>query len=96
MLRIMVERGMVRRIGIARLVPAQNSSCKPDFDAMVAYVAAQYGPPDENFQRGTRESYRAAFDFKDHAHIKIMSGLHSDNKSCLELIMHYGPSTAAQ
>jgi len=94
MLRIMVQRGVVRRIGAGHIVPAQGATCRPNFDALVAYVTAQYGPPDESFQRGTRDSYRAGFAFEDHAYIEIMSGMHVDNKSCLELIMAYAPSSA--
>lgn len=95
-LRIMVERGLVRRIGLARLEPAQNSSCKADFDALVAYVSAQYGPPDEVFRRGTKESYRASYAFEDHAVIQIMSGLNSDGRYCIDSIMHYAPSILTQ
>jgi hypothetical protein len=75
LLSFMMERGILRRIGAMRAGPAENGTCKSEFDAMVDYLASQYGPPDRTSQRGTWEFYEASFAFEDHGVIELLTDL---------------------
>lgn len=94
-LSFMIERGIVRRISATRGAPAPNGSCKAEFDAMVGYLASQYGPPDTAFQRGTREFYKADFEFEDHAYIELLTGFFEKHGTCVDTVMYYSSSAVA-
>lgn len=96
LLNFMMERGVLRRIGAMRGAPADNGTCKSEFDAMVDYLASQYGPPDTVFQRGPGESYVASFMFGDHGVIELRTGLMERHKVCIDNIMHFSSSAYAQ
>ena len=96
LLSFMMERGILRRIGAMRAGPAENGTCKSEFDAMVDYLASQYGPPDTTSQRGTSEFYQASFAFEDHAVIELLTTSNDAYDVCMDHIMHFSSSAIAR
>ena len=96
LLSFMMERGILRRIGAMGAGPAENGACKSEFDAVVGYLASQYGPPDTTSQRGTSEFYQASFAFEDHGVIELLTPLNDVHGVCMDHIMHFSSSAFAQ
>jgi hypothetical protein len=91
-----MERGTLRRIGAMRAGSAENGTCKSEFDAMVDYLASQYGPPDTTWQGGSSESYEASFAFEDRAVIVLFTTFIDAHDVCSVHIMHSSSSAFAQ
>jgi hypothetical protein len=96
LVRFMLERGILRRIGASRGALAQDGNCKPEFDAMIAYLASLYGPPDKTSQRGARQFYLAEFEFEDHAFIELLTTFNDTNRACIDDITYFSPAAIAQ
>jgi hypothetical protein len=96
LLNFMMERGILRRIGAMRAGPVENGACKSEFDAMVDYLASEYGPPDTTSQRGTSEFYQASFAFEDHGVIELLTTLNKAHNVCMDHIMHFSSASFAR